>query len=199
MQIIGLLGGVASGKSMIAQQFAKLGAGLLDTDCTGHEVLRLPHIEAAARERWGNSIFDADGRINRTQLAHIVFVSGPEGTQERKYLEQITHPEITRLMRLQAESLAAKGVKVAVLDAALLLEAGWNDWCDKLVFVDSPRETRLTRAMARGWSKEEFAAREGAQESLELKRQRADVIIDNSGPSERTQAQVEQFWTSLLR
>ena len=73
-----------------------------------------------------------------------------------------------------------------------------SDWCEKTVFVEAPREVRLERALARGWTKEDFAAREGAQESLDQKRKRADVIIDNSGPPERTQAQIEQFWASLL-
>ena len=85
------------------------------------------------------------------------------------------------------------------MDAALLLEAGWDQWCEKTVFVEAPREARLARAMARGWKEEEFAAREAAQESLDRKRARADVIIDNSGSPQRTQAQVEQFWASLLR
>ena len=87
---------------------------------------------------------------------------------------------------------------MAVLDAPLLWEAGWNDWCDKIVFVEAPREERLRRALARGWSREDFAAREAAQESLERKRASADAIIDNSGPPERTQAQVERLWASLF-
>jgi dephospho-CoA kinase len=198
MQMIGLLGGVASGKSLVAQQLASLGAGLIDADRIGHEVLRLPHVEAAARERWGNDIFDADGRIDRASLARIVFAPGDEGARQRKHLEQITHPEITRRLQQQTDALAAAGKRAVVVDAALLLEAGWVDRCEKLVFVECPRETRLERALARGWSKEEFAAREDAQESLEQKRKRADAIIDNSGPSQRTQTQVEQFWASLF-
>lgn len=102
-------------------------------------------------------------------------------------------------MKRQSEALAAAGVHVAVLDAALLLEAGWDAWCDRVVFVEAPRETRLERAIARGWTKEDFAAREGVQESLDRKRERADVIVDNSGSPERTLAQVEQFWASLFR
>jgi dephospho-CoA kinase len=199
MQIIGLLGGVASGKSMVAQQFVQLGAGLLDADRIGHEVLQLPQVEAAAHKQWGESVFGPDGRIDRTRLAHIVFNPEPDGKRERRHLEEITHPEIARRLWQQAESMAAAGRKVAVFDAALLLEAGWTECCEKLVFVDSPREARLARALTRGWSKEEFLAREDAQESLDRKRERADAIIDNSAPPERTRAQVEQFWASLVR
>ena len=162
-------------------------------------MLRLPHVEAAARRRWGEAVFGPDGRIDRARLARIVFAPGPEAQRERKYLEQLTHPEIARLLRRQAEAMAAAGTEIVVLDAALLLEAGWDQWCEKTVFVEAPREARLARAMARGWSEEDFAAREGAQESLDRKRARADVIIDNSGSPQRTQAQVEQFWASLIR
>jgi dephospho-CoA kinase len=199
MRIIGITGGVASGKSMVAGQLATLGAGVLDADRAGHEALRLPHVEAAARQRWGEAIFGPDGRIDRAKLARIVFAAEPEGERERKYLEQLTHPEIGRLLKRQAEAFEAAGAKVAVLDAALLLEAGWDGMCEKTIFVESPREVRLDRALARGWTEEDFAARECVQDSLERKRPRADVIIDNSGSAERTRAQVEQFWASLLR
>jgi dephospho-CoA kinase len=199
MRIIGILGGVACGKSLVAQQFAKLGAGVLDADQTGHEVLRLPHIEAAVRRRWGDAVFGTDGRIDRASLARIVFAPGPEAQQERKYLEQLTHPEIAHLLWRQVGSITATGAPLVVLDAALLLETGWDEWCEKIVFVDAPREVRLARAHARGWDENGFAAREAAQESLERKRARADVIMDNSGSQERTQAQVEKFWASLIR
>lgn len=199
MRTIGILGGVASGKSLVARQLARLGAGLLDADKTGHEVLRLPQIEAAARRRWGAAIFGANGRIDRARLAHIVFAAGPKAETERKYLEQLTHPEIVRLLQQQRIAQAAAGISVIVLDAALLLETGWDHWCEKIVFVEAPREARLERAKSRGWDEEDFAAREGAQESLDQKRARADVIIDNSGSPEQTQAQVEQCWASLIR
>ena len=197
MQIIGITGGVASGKSTVARLLEERGARLLNADRAGHEVLRLPRVETAVRERWGEAIFGPDGRIDRARLARIVFASGAEARQEREYLEQLTHPEIARLLKQQVESLAAAGVSVAVLDAPLLIEAGWDQWCEKIMFVEAPREARLARAIARGWSKEDFAAREGAQESLGRKRVRADVIIDSSGSLGRTRAQVEQFWASL--
>jgi dephospho-CoA kinase len=199
MRIIGITGGVASGKSTVAEQLAALGAGVLDADRAGHEALRLPHVEAAARRRWGDAIFGQNGRIDRAKLAQIVFGTEPEAGQERKYLEQLTHPEIGGLLKRQVETFEASGVQIAVLDAALLLEAGWDGMCEKTVFVESPREVRLARALARGWTEEDFVAREAVQESLDRKRPRADVIIDNSGSPERTQAQVEQFWASLVR
>jgi dephospho-CoA kinase len=176
-----------------------LGAGVLDADRAGHEALQLPPIKAAVKRRWGKSVFGPDGQVDRAKLAEIVFAPGPDALKERRYLEQLTHPEIARLVWRQVSSLAGSGAEVVVLDAALLLETGWDQWCEKIVFVETPREARLARAKVRGWDEEDFAAREGAQDSLDRKRARADVMIDNSGSPERTQAQVEQCWASLLR
>lgn len=197
MRRIGILGGVASGKSLVARQLADLGAGLLDADGAGHEVLRTPSVEAAVRQRWGDEVFDSHGRIDRARLARIVFGESPWAAADRKYLEQLTHPEIGKRLVRQAEELAAGGSPAAVLDAPLLLEAGWDDFCDALCFVDAPRRLRLARALDRGWSEKDFDAREGAQQSLDRKRQRAGFVIDNSGPPEATRTQVEQFWHAL--
>lgn len=198
MRVIGILGGVASGKSLIARALAELGAGLLDADRAAHEVLRMPRIEAEVRQRWGDEVLGPDGHVDRGQLARIVFADSTDGPREREYLEQLTHPEIGRLLAEQAEVIRAAGTAVAVLDAPLLLESGWDRLCEKLIFVDAPREARAARALARGWSKEDFVVREGAQESLALKRARADVTVDNSGSPEQAQVQVEHLWQSLV-
>ncbi len=196
MHIIGILGGVAGGKSLVARQLADLGAVVLDADRAGHEVLRLPQVEAAARERWGAVVFGPDGRIDRERLAGVVFADPPAGPREREYLQRLTHPEIAKFLKEQSDAAANSGVSAAVLDAPLILEAGWDKLCEVLIFVDTPRTIRLSRAVGRGWSKEDFEAREGAQKSLDRKRERADVIIDNSGAPEHTRAQIEQFWQS---
>ncbi|HLA85393.1 MAG TPA: dephospho-CoA kinase [Thermoguttaceae bacterium] len=198
MKIIGLVGGVASGKSLVARQFETLGAGVLEADAGTYEVLKQPEVEAAIETRWGRRVFGADGRVDRAQLAKIVFAPSPDGPAERKYLEQLLHPRIGELVRRKAERLAEQGCPAAVLDAPLLIEAGWDGWCDKIVFVDCPRELRESRAASRGWTQEEFAAREDAQESLDRKRSRADVIIDNAGSPASTQARIERIWHSLI-
>ncbi len=199
MKIIGLLGGIASGKSMVAEQLASCGAKVLNADEIGHEVLGQAKIEAAARERWGDAVFGADGRIDRSRLARIVFAPPPDGPRDRAYLEQLTHAEIIRIIKEQLDALAGSAVKAAVIDAPLLAEAGLDKLCDKMIYVDAPPEVRLERALARGWRKEDFAAREVAQESLDFKRKRADLIINNSGSPEQTQAQVERLWQALIR
>jgi len=241
MKTLGLLGGVASGKSLVSGQLADLGAVVLDADRAGHEALRLPCVEEAARQRWGNKVFGPDGHVDRRSLAKIVFAPPPDGPKERKFLEDLTHPEIGRRLLAQVEALkggslpsfnpeptatAGTGTTqgavaggsglndkdtadprpttggtappLAVLDAALILEAGWDKLCDYLVLIDVPNEMRMARALKRGWTEEDFAAREAAQESLDCKRPRADLIIDNSGSAEHTQAQVQRLWQFLV-
>ncbi len=188
--VIGLLGGVAAGKTLVAQQLARLGAGVLDADRAGHAVLEQPEVIQAIRRRWGPDVLDSRGKVDRNQLAQRVFGN----KEELKHLEAITHPKIAQLLQQQARQLVQQGASALVLDAPLLLRAGWDRWCDVLVFVDAPEEVRAARAAARGWSTEQFRRREAAQEPLEEKRRRAHVVIDNSGPPERTREQVEQFW-----
>jgi len=196
MKVIGLLGGVASGKTFVARALAELGAGVLDADGVGHEVLRTPEVEEIVRKHWGEGVFGPDGHVDRKRLAGVVFGDSPLAVESRKRLERILHPEIERRLRREAERMAASGLPAAVLDAPLLSEAGWVGQCDLLVYVDAPRPLRLARAQQRGWNEKDFAAREGVQESLDSKRRLADWVIDTSRSPEDTRAQVERFWHS---
>lgn len=199
MIVIGVVGGVASGKSLVSDHLRRLGAALLDADRAGHEVLRELEVMAAARKRWGDGIFGPDGQIDRRQLAQIVFAPAPRGPDELACLERLTHPRITARLRGQMEELQRQGdCPAVVLDAALLFEAGWDALCDTIVYVDAPRELRLARARQRGWSDAEFAARETAHGQLEDKRKRAHVIVDNSLSPEHTYQQLRQIWRSLM-
>jgi len=199
MLVVGILGGVASGKTLVAAELARLGASVLDADGAGHTVLCQADVRDALVARWGRAILCRDGRVDRKALARIVFAPPPSGPAELAYLERLTHPPIGVLLRQQLADLTRRGVAVAVLDAAVMIEAGWDRWCDRMVFVDAPRETRLARCRRRGWTDEEFARREAAQESLERKRARADVIIDNSRSAASTRRQVERFWHATIR
>ena len=198
MKIIGILGGVASGKSLVAEQFRNLGAKVLDADQVGHEVLRESEVIQAARERWGDAVIAEDGHINRSKVAKIVFAPPPTGPEELAFLEQLTHPRIgSRLQREIARARQSRDVDVVILDAPVMLKADWDKFCDHIIFIEVPRNLRLERARERGWSDASFAARESAQESLETKRAAADQTIDNSGSIDSTRQQVESFWRSL--
>ena len=197
MLVIGIVGGVASGKSVVAEQLQTCGAVVLDADHAAHEVLKQPDVKLALRERWGEQVFDQQGEVDRSAVARIVFEPSEKGQSELKFLEQVSHPRIRALLEDRLAQLRTDGATAAVLDAAVMVKAGWNNLCDHVIFVETPRETRIVRAKTRGWSEQEFDRREAAQETLQTKWALSDVIIDNSGTPAQTQAQVERFWQSV--
>jgi dephospho-CoA kinase len=180
--VIGLTGGVASGKSAVAALLAQRGRAVIDADKVGHLVLDLADVQQKLVDRFGSDIMIRDDgsdqlppRVDRRALGAIVF-SDPEA---RRALEAIVHP-LMRARFAQSIDQAHKNGQTPVLDAALLFEAGWNELCDVVVYVDAPRRERARRAAAnRGWSTEVFEARERAQWPCEEKRSRADVVIRN--------------------
>src|SRR6185436_7540122 len=129
--------------------------------------------------RWGTSVLDADGEVDRRKLGGIVFAD----SSELAALEALVHPWIKRRIAEDVEAYRRDAsVPLVLLDAAILLEAGWEGVCDALVFVDVPRPLRLQRmAGQRGWTQEEVEARESAQLPLLEKARRADFTLDNSG------------------
>jgi dephospho-CoA kinase len=198
MHVIGLLGGVASGKSLVADGFARLSAVVLDADREAHEVLRQPEVVREIRRRWGEEVIGADGQVDRRALAAIVFGPPPDGPRALAELERIVHPRVRQSFDRRIDELRREGsCRAVVIDAPLLLEAGWGPMCDLTVFVDADRPLRLARARSRGWSEGEFSAREAAQLPAGEKRAKADIVIDNSGSPEETYAQVETVWRRL--
>jgi dephospho-CoA kinase len=197
MHVIGILGGVASGKSAVARMFEQLGAIRLDADRAGHLVLERPQIQLALIDRWGNSIVGDDGQVDRRAIAAIVFGENNQAREELRFLERLTHPLIAECLQSQIETAATAGCRAAILDAAVMLKAGWDQLCSLLVFVDVPLEERLRRAASRGWTVHEFEAREAAQWPVVEKRRRADRIIDNSRTLGETFEQVQAVWLTL--
>ena len=198
MLVVGIVGGIASGKSAVATAFEQLGAAVIHADRIGHEVINEPSIRESLSERWGERVFAADGSVNRKAVANIVFGPPPEGPRELRFLESLTHPRISEGIRQRIRELARQGVPVVVLDAPVLLEAGWARHCDRIIFIDVERGERLRRAQERGWSETQFAAREAVQLSLEEKRKVADEVIDNSAAFDHTLSQIQHFWRSLI-
>ena len=190
--LVGLVGGIASGKSLVAEQLQSLGAARLDADLAGHEILREKEVIEALHRRWGDGIISLDGSLSRSVIAKIVFSSG--NLEEKRYLESVTHPRIAARLQEQIARHQSGGKKVLILDAALLFEAGWDKQCDKIIFVSCPREIRLARARVRGWSEADFLAREASQLPLDEKRSRSGFIIDNSGDADQTRQQVGEWW-----
>ncbi len=197
MKVIGIAGGVASGKSFVTEGLKQLGAKTIDADVVAHEVLREPAVKKKLHERWGDDVLDDDGEINRSAVARIVFAPTAKAADELTFLEQTVHPRIGERLNQQVEELRATETQAVVLDAAVMFKAGWDRFCDIIVFVDATDEKRLERAVQRGWTQEQFESREEAQEMLETKRSRADVVIDNSDSVENTTRQLREFWKQM--
>src|SRR4051794_7676332 len=185
MKIIGLVGGVASGKSLAANLLVELGAVHLDADRTGHSVLADDaDVRQALVTRWGNAILDPEGHVDRRAIAKQVFAKSAAGAANRKFLEDLLHPRIRQRLNIERDEAIATGKAAIVVDAPLLLEADWGSLCDIILMIDSPRELRLERAKKRGWTEAEFDDREAAQWTPEEKRRHADIVVPNRGTAE---------------
>jgi dephospho-CoA kinase len=195
--VIGLIGGIGAGKSRVAEVLARRGAVVIAGDPAGHEALRQPDIRARVVARWGQGVLAANGEVDRRALGRIVFAD----PAERVALEGMVFPWIGARLREQlAAAKAAPGVRWVVLDAAVMLEAGWNNVCDRIVYIGVPRDVRLSRlARQRGWSESELAAREAAQWPLDAKRARADAVIDNTGSEADLERQVDALLARWAR
>ncbi|MFN6206598.1 MAG: dephospho-CoA kinase [Planctomycetota bacterium] len=180
MEVIGLAGGVASGKSTVAGLFAELGAVPLDADRIGHAVLLEAEVKTALRNEFGPAIFAPSGEVDRKQLAGMVFGMDAASRQRLQKLEAISHPRISHRLANELERLRRAGAVACVLDAAVMFKAGWDRFCTRIVFIRVPREIRLARASQRGWAPNELDARESNQTPLEEKERRATDFIDNS-------------------
>ena len=163
MKTIGLVGGVASGKSLAAKYLVDLGAVHLDADRTGHDVLAEDtEVRQAIVDRWGEGVLAADKSIDRSAVARRVFAQSKTGETDRQFLEALLHPRIGIRLDEQRNDAAAAGKPAVVLDAPVLLEAGWGKLCDVVLMIDSSRELRLSRAKTRGWTEAEFDRRESS-------------------------------------
>ena len=198
--VVGVVGAIGAGKSVVCRRLADLGARVLDADRTGHETLRLPAVRDALVEKFGAQILDGQGGVDRQALGRVVFADA----EKRRELEAIVHPVMLEVFRKELEgALSDETVPLVVLDAAILIEAGWDVVCDAIVFVDAPRAVRLERVQrTRGWSEEELTRREAAQLPLEVKKKRALAEIVNDGPVEKVHEAVDRLfaeWSTWRR
>jgi dephospho-CoA kinase len=194
--VIGLTGGLGTGKSTVAEMLREKGAVVIQADQLGHQVYepgRPAYYEIVAA--FGPQMLGDGGRIDRRRLAQLVFADA----EALARLNRITHPRIRQAMQEQLAQLARQeGVQVAVVEAALLLEAGWDDLVDEIWVTVAPPEVAAQRAAARsGIPVEEAMARIRAQLDNEKRAQRAHVVIDTSCPLEETRRQVEEEWQKL--
>jgi dephospho-CoA kinase len=195
MLLVGLTGGIGSGKSTVAELLAARGAWVVDADAVARAVVE-PGMPALAQlvERFGTGILDADGRLDRPELAKIAFAD----EQSRQDLEAITHPAINQEF-MQRVVEAPKG-SIVVCDVPLLVEsktAGSRGY-QVVIVVEAPREIRLARLEDRGVPRADAEARMAAQATDEERRAVATHVIDNSGDRAALERQVDEVWADLL-
>jgi dephospho-CoA kinase len=193
MHLVGLTGGIGSGKSTVAEMLRARGAVILDADAFARDAVAAGSAALArVADRFGAEILDATGALNRQRLAAIVFAD-PVALGD---LEAIVHPEVRRMI---AEGVQAHldTDNVVVLVNPLLIEMGTHRDCDTVVVVSVGLETQVRRATGRGLSEDDVRARIGAQLPLEDRAAAADVILDNEGTVEELEAQVDRLWARV--
>lgn len=192
----GLTGGIASGKSTIAKTFARLGAHVIDADAVVAKLYRpgQPGF-AAIVEHYGEQILRADGEIDRARLSGIALAT-PESAAK---LNAIIHPLVIaeEAKMIEEEGGGSNVDRVAIVEAALLLESGGRDRYGQIIVVDLDRETQLERAVARGMERKEAQRRIDRQMSREDRLRLADYVIDNSGTPEDAELQTREVYSKL--
>ncbi len=198
MVVVGLTGGVASGKSFVAQCLEEMGAHRIDADQVAHQVLKVSSVIDKIVDLWGPQLLGDDGQIQRKRLGKVVF--GGADDKNLDLLESIVHPEIRTRINGKVDAIRASGeADLLVLDIPLLFEGEYDQRCDYVIFVDASLEVRRQRAQQRGWGTDELAKRESRQLPIEEKKLRADVVIDNSGSKKSTAQQLAKFCKGLGR
>jgi len=196
MKVIGLTGGIGSGKSSVAQFLAELGAVVLDTDELGHEALQ-PDTEAWREvvAVFGRQVLTSEGEVDRKKLGELVFAN-PEALLR---LNRIVHPRIGKMVQAQLEQYRRQGVKVVVLEIPLLVETGGTALVDEVWVTVADEPAVLSRLEKRsGLSRQQSLARIRAQASNGERVQHADVVINNNGSLDELKAQVKKLWERLL-
>ncbi|MHC4546215.1 MAG: dephospho-CoA kinase [Planctomycetota bacterium] len=194
--IIGILGGICSGKSTVAAEFAKLGCMVIDADKIAHELLDRKDIRERVVSLFGETVTESGGKIDSKKLAGVVFADADKLAS----LNRIIHPFVLE----RAEELIDKynvqsQVKAIVLDMPLLAEVGWDKRCDKLIFVDCKRELRIKRAKKMGFFDEnQLNIRENFQISLDNKVAITDNTIDNNSGYSALAKQIADIFSCII-
>lgn len=194
MKVIGLTGGIGSGKSTVSRFLAELGAVIIDADKVGHDALKDAAIRQEIVAAFGERVLTPAGDIDRARLGKIVF----DDAEALERLNRIMQPRIHDVIKAQLEDCRERGVAVVVLEAPLLVEAGATSIVDEVWVTAAPEPTVLKRLRERsGLSESETLARIHSQISAEERVKHADVIVDNDGSLDELKAKIEGLWRRL--
>ena len=193
--VIGLTGGIASGKSTVSAKLKELGAAVIDADLLARDVVRKGEIAYnKIVQCFGEDILLPGGDIDRKKLGNIVF----SDKEKLALLNSITHPEIINRMKERIQELKAEGAKVIVVDAAILIEMGLHKYVDSVWVLSVDRETQLKRLVERDkFNYREAENRINSQFTNEVRKKYADVVIDNSKPIEEVEKRLEELWNNI--
>jgi len=194
--VIGITGGIGSGKSTVAQMFGELGCLVISADEQVRQAYLDPAVVRQIRAWWGDDVVGGDGQVDRAKIADIVF--GDPG--QRQKLQALLHPRVAELrQRRMLDAGDDPQVHAIVWDTPLLFETGLRGGCDAIVFVESPLVQRLQRlSRSRGWGEEELRRREKSQWPLDKKREMSDYIIDNTADADYVRGQVRETLSRIL-
>jgi dephospho-CoA kinase len=193
--VIGILGGIASGKSTVAGEFARLSCKVIDADGIARELLKRKVVRNKVAGVFGKAALNAEGEIDREKLGNIVF----SDADRLAVLNHIIHPLVlARVDRLIERYRRQRQAKAIVLDMPLLVEVGWHKRCDWLIFVDCSRRLRAARAKKMGiFNEEQLKMRENFQIPLDRKRRLADNVIDNNSGASQLARQVAEIFSYM--
>ena len=193
--VIGIAGGIGSGKSFVARLFGEEGCLVIDSDQQVSEAYRDEEVRQTLRQWWGEQALRPDGRIDRRFIGARVF----NNSHERRRLEELIHPRVNAArQRLMEQAAKDPLVKAFIWDTPLLFETGLNRQCDAAVFVEAPLEDRLQRVKGRGWDAAELARREKSQWPLDRKREISDYVIRNTADADFARDQVRDVLSRIL-
>lgn len=193
--VIGLAGSVGAGKSTVARLLAERGCVIVDSDAAVRTLLQREDVRDELVRWWGTGVVAAEGQLDRSAIARIVF----KDESERKRLESYIHPLLKPGRDEAIRRAGETGAPAVVLDAPLLFEAGLDAECDAVIVVDAPRTLRLARVRgSRGWDAAELTRREKSQHPLEDKRRRADYLLDNSGDEADLAETVARVFSKIM-
>lgn len=196
MIIIGITGGIGTGKSTVSLFLAELGAVIIDADKVGHEAFQ-PETELWKEvvNTFGTDILKPDRKIDRKKLAEIVF----NNDRLLSRLNEIMHPRLYEIVKLQIENHRRLGTEAVVLEASLLIEANWISLVDEIWVTVAPRATVLKRLTEKGMSESEAIARINAQSATEEKMQYADVLINTDCSLDELRTRVRKLWERTFK
>jgi dephospho-CoA kinase len=192
--IIGIVGGIGSGKSYVAKLFGELGCLVIDSDVAVRQGYDNPTIRQTLRDWWGDAVFQPNGQVNRSAIAQRVFGN----KEELRRLEELMHRWVDN-QRDRAMSAAPADTVAFIWDSPLLVETGLNKRCDAVIYVDAPLPERQQRVkLQRGWESQEIIRREKLQFPLDKKREIADYVLVNSQEAVDLRSQVRQLLSRIV-